>query len=141
MIKKWILLLLGIFLLILATIGIFIPLLPTTPLLLLSAACFIRSSDRLYNWLIHQKFFGKYIQNYREHKAVSLRTKIVGILFLWGTISYAILMVSQNIFLDIFLLLVAIGVSTHLFLLKTLPRKKLSQSSLSPTEPEDQKME
>jgi hypothetical protein len=50
-------------------------------------------------------------------------------------------MVSQNIFLDIFLLLVAIGVSTHLFLLKTLPREKLSQSSLSPTEPEDQKME
>ena len=141
MIKKWILLLLGIFLLILATIGIFIPLLPTTPLLLLSAACFIRSSDRLYNWLINQRLFGKYIQNYREHKAVSLRTKIVGILFLWGTISYAILMVSQNIFLDIFLLLVAIGVSTHLILLKTLPREKLSQSSLSLTEPEDQKME
>jgi uncharacterized membrane protein YbaN (DUF454 family) len=141
MIKKWILLLLGIFFLVLAMIGIFIPLLPTTPLLLLSAACFIRSSDRLYRWLINQKIFGKYIRNYREHKAVSLRTKIVGLLFLWGTISYAIFMVSQNIYLDIFLLLIAIGVSIHHLLLKTLPKERMSQSFLNLNEREEQKTE
>ena len=63
--------------LILGIIGIFLPLLPTTPFLLLTAALYVRSSPRLYNWLLHQKYLGNYIRNFRENKAIPLRAKIV----------------------------------------------------------------
>ena len=65
--------------LILGIIGIFLPLLPTTPFLLLTAALYVRSSPRLYNWLLHQKYLGNYIRNFRENKAIPLRAKIVSV--------------------------------------------------------------
>ena len=58
------------------TIGIFVPGLPTTVFMLLAAACYVRSSDRLYNWLIRNKTFGKYIKDYREGKGMPMRAKI-----------------------------------------------------------------
>ncbi|NQU27807.1 MAG: DUF454 family protein, partial [Candidatus Marinimicrobia bacterium] len=75
--RKGLLILIGILLVVLATVGIFLPLLPTTPFLLLAAACFFRSSDRLYRWLITHKWFGLYIKNYREHKAITKGAKVV----------------------------------------------------------------
>ncbi len=57
--------------LILGIIGIFLPLLPTTPFLLLTAAMYFRSSPRWYHWLIQQKYLGSYIRNFREHKAIT----------------------------------------------------------------------
>ncbi len=65
--------------LILGIIGIFLPLLPTTPFLLLTAAMYFRSSPRLYYWLIQQKYLGSYIRNFREHKAIPLHAKIVSV--------------------------------------------------------------
>ena len=65
---KILLIAIGSFFLILGFIGILIPGLPTTPFLLLSAACYFRSSDRLYSWLLNHKIFGKYIRNFREIK-------------------------------------------------------------------------
>ena len=64
--KKWTLILVGSLSIGLAFLGIFLPLLPTTPFLLLAAACYLRSSDRFYHWLIYHKWFGNYIRNYRE---------------------------------------------------------------------------
>ena len=58
------------------TIGIFVPGLPTTVFMLLAAACYVRSSERLYNWLIRNKTFGKYIKDYREGKGMPMRAKI-----------------------------------------------------------------
>lgn len=72
----------GIIAISVGAIGVFVPLLPTTPFLLLAAACFIRSSDRLYAWLIHHRWFGSYIRNYREHHAITLRAKIVSLTLL-----------------------------------------------------------
>ncbi|NLO20223.1 MAG: DUF454 domain-containing protein, partial [Ignavibacteria bacterium] len=68
--KKFLLIIAGSFSLILGLIGIVIPILPTTPFLLLSAACFFKSSDKLYNKLISSKYLGSYIKNYREKKSV-----------------------------------------------------------------------
>jgi len=98
----------------LATLGIFIPLLPTTPFLLLAVTCYTRSSDRLNKWLIGHRWFGPYIRNYREHRAVTLGTKIVSITFLWATMAYAILAVVDHWALHVLLIAVAIGVTIHL---------------------------
>jgi len=57
-------------------IGIFLPILPTTPFLLLAAACYARSSKRFYNWLMNNRWFGNYIKNYRDGRGVPLKFKI-----------------------------------------------------------------
>ena len=67
----------GTFFVGLGIIGIFLPLLPTTPFLLLAAACYARSSKRFYNWLLNNKWFGNYIKNYRERKGIPLQIKII----------------------------------------------------------------
>jgi len=59
------------------TIGIFVPGLPTTVFMILAAACYIRSSEKLYNWLIQNKTFGKYIKDFREGKGMPRRAKII----------------------------------------------------------------
>jgi uncharacterized membrane protein YbaN (DUF454 family) len=100
--------------------GIFLPLLPTTPFLLLAAACFFRSSDRLYNWLINHKWFGHYIKQYREHKAISRQTKLATLLLLWGTLAFSALLVLDSVWARILLLAVGIGVSLHVLGMKTL---------------------
>ena len=73
--KNHLLIALGFISLALAVVGVFIPLLPTTPFLLLSAGLFFRGSQKLYHWLTAHKIFGEYIRNFREHKAIPLSTK------------------------------------------------------------------
>jgi uncharacterized membrane protein YbaN (DUF454 family) len=63
----------------LAILGAFLPLLPTTPFLLLAAACYARGSSRFYNWLLNSRGFGPVIRNWREHRAVALRHKLLAI--------------------------------------------------------------
>lgn len=118
---------LGILFVGLATVGIFLPLLPTTPFLLLAAACFIRSSDRLYQWLITHKWFGKYIKNYMEHKAITKRGKIISILLLWGTLGYTIIVIVSVPIVKILFLLIGVGVTLHLLSFKTLTPAMLSE--------------
>jgi len=111
----------------LGTIGVFVPLLPTTPFLLLAAACFIRSSDRLYDWLIHHRWFGSYIRNYREHGAVTLTAKVVSLTLLWSAIGYSAVFVARAWWLRGLLAVIAVGVTIHLLALKTLTREMLKQ--------------
>ena len=64
--------------LVLGLAGIFVPLLPTTPFLLLAAALWVRSSPRLYGWLVsHRRRLGPYIRQFREHRAIPLRAKVL----------------------------------------------------------------
>lgn len=76
----------GILSTVIAAIGIILPLIPTTPLLLLSVYCFARSSQRFYIWLTTNRLFGVYIQNYREGKGIRLNHKFYIIIMLWLTI-------------------------------------------------------
>lgn len=119
----------GIFFVGLGIAGIFIPLLPTTPFLLLAAACFMKSSKRLYNWLVTHKWFGSYIRNYREYKAIPKRTKIATLIFLWGTIGYTSFAVVTSWIIRLLLLIVSIGVTVHILSIKTLNKETLSMSS------------
>lgn len=63
----------------LGLIGIVVPLLPTTPFMILAAACFARSSPRLHDWLWHHRIFGPAIRDWREHGAIPRKAKIISI--------------------------------------------------------------
>jgi len=102
----------------LGIIGIFIPILPTTPFLLLAAACYMRSSERFYQWLINNRVFGAYIRSYIEGRGMPVRMKIFTILLLWLAIGLSIAFGIQNIVVRIVLICVAIGVTTHICLIK-----------------------
>ena len=117
---KYLLIILGSICLTLGVIGIFLPLLPTTPFLLLSAARYVRSSDKLYQWLIHQKYLGEYIRNFREHKAIPLRAKIISITMVWITLTYCALAISDEVWLKAIFLVLAISVTWHILSYKTL---------------------
>lgn len=117
--KKWMLTSLGSFFVGLGTIGIFVPLLPTTPFLLLAAACYLRSSRKLYVWLLNNRLWGKYLKDYVEKRAVPLRVKLVSILLLWLTILYSALFVIDLLWLKILLLSIATGVTVHILLLRS----------------------
>ncbi|PIV55595.1 DUF454 domain-containing protein [Candidatus Desantisbacteria bacterium CG_4_10_14_0_8_um_filter_48_22] len=103
-----------------AILGIFLPLLPTTPFLLLAAACYARSSTKLYNWLLNNKYFGEYIRNYRERKGIPLKVKIVSISLLILTIGYTSIFVTKICWVRICLFLIALGVSIHICSFPTL---------------------
>jgi uncharacterized membrane protein YbaN (DUF454 family) len=117
---KYLLIILGSISLVLGVIGIFLPLLPTTPFLLLTAALYVRSSENLYQWLIHQKYLGTYIRNFREHKAIPLRAKIISVTLVWATLLYCAIFISENIYLSIALLVLATAISWHILSYKTL---------------------
>ena len=114
--------------------GIFLPVLPTTPFLLLSAACYIRSSRKLYLWLVHHKVLGIYVRSYLEYRAVSLRAKIISIMALWITITCSVLFFVNSLVLRIALICIAIGVTVYLLHIKTLTKEMMnsndSESSL-----------
>ncbi len=127
LLRKGLLVSVGVLSVGLAAAGIFLPLLPTTPFLLLAAACFIQSSDRLYRWLITHKWFGPYIKNYREHKAITNRAKVVILLLLWGTLGYTAIGVISALAVRVLLLLIGVGVTLHMLSLKTLTPDMLSE--------------
>ena len=80
------LLVLGTLFVVLGVVGMFLPILPTTPFLLLAAACYARSSDRFLHWLLYNRFFGAYIRNYREGRGMPRSTKILTLVALWLTL-------------------------------------------------------
>jgi len=102
----------------LGIIGVFIPILPTTPFLLLAAACYMRSSERFYQWLINNRIFGAYVRNYIEGRGMPVRMKIFIILLLWLTIGLSVTFGVQNIVIRIVLICIAIGVTAHVALIK-----------------------
>jgi uncharacterized membrane protein YbaN (DUF454 family) len=122
---RWLLIGVGSLSVVLGMVGIFVPFLPTTPFLLLAAACFVRSSPRLYRWLISHRWFGAYIKNYREYRVIPLRFKVLTLTLLWLSIGYAILAVAETVWLRLLLAGIAVAVTVHVALLRTeLPSSK-----------------
>lgn len=118
-ITKYVLVSIGLISLSLGILGIFLPLLPTTPFLLLSAALFMKSSKRLYNWLMNHKYLGKHLRNYIEHKTISVKSKISSIALLWITILSTAFFVIENIIVKIVLLIIATAVTIHILSFKS----------------------
>jgi uncharacterized membrane protein YbaN (DUF454 family) len=103
----------------LGIIGIFVPILPTTPFLLLAAACYMRSSERFYQCLINNRILGAYVRNYIEGKGMPVKIKMFTILLLWLTIALTIVFGVQNIVIKIVLICIAVGVTAHIALIKS----------------------
>jgi len=117
---KTLFVILGSISLALGIIGIFVPLLPTTPLLLLAAALYFRSSPRLYEWLLNNPRLGAYIRNFREYRAIPLRAKIVSVSLLWLTMGYCIVAIIEPLWLRIALAILAMAITIHILSFKTL---------------------
>lgn len=104
----------------LGIIGAILPLMPTTVFLLLAAMCYARSSPRFYYWLMHNRYFGSYLRNYKEKKGTPLSVKISSISILWITILFSIWTTHAPWYVDALLVMVAGGVTIHLISIKTL---------------------
>jgi uncharacterized membrane protein YbaN (DUF454 family) len=124
LLKKYLLIFLGSLSLALGVAGVLIPILPTTPFLLLASFCYLRSSSRMHNWLFKHKIFGSYIYSYLKYKAISKKTKIYSIIFLWASLLISILLI-PSLHFKIILFLVGLGVTIHFMTLKTMSGNEL----------------
>ncbi len=108
----------------LGVLGIVLPVLPTTPFLLLAAACYLRSSSRLYRWLHTNRWFGKYLRWYRDGEGIPLASKIVSISLLWLSLgSSALFAVPERLWwVKLILGVIGLGVTIHLVHIRTRPR-------------------
>ncbi len=116
----------GILCILLGLVGIILPVLPTTPFLLLAAYCFARSSERFHSWLLTNRLFGQYIRNYQEGRGIPRRTKALAITMLWLMISISAVFFVSSWWLRAALAGIAIGVTIHLL------RKKTAESGAPP---------
>ncbi len=112
--KKWLLIAAGTVCVCLGVAGIFLPLLPTTPFLLLAAACYAGSSKKFYGWLISNRWFGSYIKNYREGKGLTVTVKFLSVVTLWATIGYSTGFIVQSFIVRVVLISIAVAVTAHI---------------------------
>lgn len=113
--KKIFLIIVGSISLILGIIGIIMPVLPTTPFLLLSMACYIKSSKKMYSFIIKNKYLSPYVQYYIDGEGIPLKEKKKAIALIWITISISIIFFIDLQMVKILLLIIAISVSTYIW--------------------------
>lgn len=118
--KRWLLIAAGTICVCLGVIGIFLPLLPTTPLLLLAAVCYAGSSRKFYDWLMNNRWFGSYIRNYREGRGITATVKAVSVASLWATILYSAAFIVESAIIKVILIAIAFAVSAHILSRPTL---------------------
>jgi len=105
----------------LGVIGIFLPVLPTTPFLLLAAACFARSSPRFYHWLVEHPRLGPWIRGYLDGEGIPLTGKVYAIGLMWISIGFSCWLVPL-VWARGFMLLCAVGVTVYILRQPTLKR-------------------
>jgi uncharacterized membrane protein YbaN (DUF454 family) len=109
----------GLLLVAIGVIGIFLPLLPTTIFLILASACFVKGSPRANEWLRNHRIFGAYIKNYQDRSGLTIKVKVFNIAFLWLMILSTTYFFTEEFFIKLLLLAIAMGVTIHLLMIKT----------------------
>ncbi|MDR3205779.1 MAG: YbaN family protein [Candidatus Methanoplasma sp.] len=117
MVRNALLTAIGIAALAVGGIGVFLPILPTTPFVLLAAACFASSSPRLYAKLEGTRYFGEYLRNYRDGTGISPKARWTGVAFLWITLTASAL-VFRHLHLWIVLAIVGVCVTAHILTIR-----------------------
>ncbi len=130
---KIVYIILGTVFVILGLAGAILPLLPTTPFILLAAACYAKGSQRCYNLLLKNKLFGELIRSYRAGNGISLKSKIIAITLLWITIGISASLTIHTILPRTILTCIAIGVTTYLCYLPTSNKNDQEDLSVSET--------
>lgn len=124
--KRALYLISGFFFVGLAFVGVFVPVMPTTVFLILATWSFMRSSEKYYIWLTTNKYFGRMIRNYNTFRGIEHKTRVKSLIVLWVTLIISMLLV--NIWWVVLILFaVGIGVSWHLFALKTLTEEEIKR--------------
>jgi len=108
----------GVLCLVLGAIGVFVPLLPTTPFVLLAAVCFSYSSRRIYGWLRRTAFFGEFITNFEEKKGIPRSLKVKSIIFVWVSLSISMFVI-QALWAYILLGVIGIAITIHVLMIRT----------------------
>lgn len=108
----------GITCVVLGTIGAFVPLLPTTPFLILASYCFLKSSSKLHRWIMTNRFTGKYLSSYIEHGRIHPAVLWINLIVLWSSISLTVLLLKVAIWIKVVLVVIAVGVTIHLATLR-----------------------
>jgi uncharacterized membrane protein YbaN (DUF454 family) len=104
---------------VMAVAGIFLPLLPTTPFLLLAAFLYSRGSKRFHGWLLGNRWFGDYLRRYREHRSMTRRHKVFTLTLLWVVVGLSAAFVVAQWWARLLLAIVAVGVTIHILWLGT----------------------
>ena len=118
-VKRLLFTILGTLFLGIGCIGLILPILPTTPFLILAAACYVRGSDRIYQWMMRNRLFGEFIKNYLEGKGIKSKQKVVTLAFLWIMILLTTVYMMEHLLLRILLFIIAFTVSIHILKLPT----------------------
>lgn len=119
-IVRFLLIALGSFFLVVGVIGLFIPIFPTMPFLILSGLCYINSSKKLYDWLIQMKYFGPHVKNYVEHRSIQRKYKYLGLLIIWLPTLITIVFIIKDWSYRTVSLIIAVFVSIHILSLNTI---------------------
>jgi uncharacterized membrane protein YbaN (DUF454 family) len=117
-IKRLLFVILGTLSLGIGMVGIFVPVLPTTPFLLLATSFYARGSAKFYNWLVKNRVLGAYIRQYVDGNGMALKVKLFTAAFLWIAISSTVIFVVDDLPMRIVLVMIAIGVSAHITCIK-----------------------
>lgn len=117
---RWLLIVLGSICVGLGVLGIFLPVLPTTPFFLVAVGCYAKSSKRLQAWLLNHRFFGKYLRAFKIHRAIPLKAKIVSVVLLWATISSSALLFVPYLAAKIAMFALAAAVTYYILSFPTL---------------------
>ena len=114
----------GVLALLLGILGLFLPLLPTTPFLLLASWCFARGSQRLHRWLLSHRVFGEYLRNFEAGRGIPLKAKILATVMLWGSLLLAMRRFDSALIPAV---LVLTGACVSLYLWRFLPTLRLDR--------------
>jgi uncharacterized membrane protein YbaN (DUF454 family) len=125
-IKRIVLIVCGTACVAVGVVGIVLPLLPTTPFLLLAAVCYARSSTAFYDWLTTNRWCGDYIRNYREGRGITRRHKVFTLTLLWLTIGYTAGFAVSLWWVKLILLGIALAVTWHVASMRTLSPQPVS---------------
>ncbi|MGI5818220.1 MAG: YbaN family protein [Armatimonadota bacterium] len=117
--KKYALIAAGSLFVVIGAIGVVVPVLPTTPFLLLAAACYIRSSPRFYHWLLSNRILGAYIRDYLSGEGIPVRMKLFTIGLLWVTIGFSVVFAVEIMAVRVLLVAIAVGVTVHIVSIRT----------------------
>lgn len=119
---KYLIAVFGIISLGLGILGIFLPVLPTTPFLLLASFLFLKSSPSLYRWLMEHPRLGPYIKNFMVHKSLPLHVKVVSVSMVWITLLYCAFFVAGHWAISALFILLATAITVHILSYKTLKK-------------------